>query len=268
MSAQVFISDSSDKKEPNPASILHVNSNNKAFLMPRVNLISIKNPAPFTHHIKGMVVFNKSNSLNKSVFLNDGTKWIELGIDQASGETSPSENTSKIGDIKHSLQKNDHKGWYLLNGRALNSLPTAAQTNAKVLNLSGLPNVNDSYLGGVTGELDNTNFIVSGTNEHALSINNLPALKASGETSEAGRHRHGPFLNSTDFIETRSNRSDTNVVLFGINMNRINLNFTSQEDGNHSHTFNDFKLNNSTQVLPINSRPTSLITNIFIYLGE
>lgn len=74
-------------REPNNNAILEFKQNEdgtseKGLLLPRVNLISTANPYPLTTHVKGMLVYNKTddNNIKPGVFHNDGTQWKRIDI--------------------------------------------------------------------------------------------------------------------------------------------------------------------------------------------
>ncbi|MFC3199816.1 hypothetical protein ACFOET_19515 [Parapedobacter deserti] len=89
------------------------------------------------------------------------------------------------GTIKESLRQDDHNGWYLLDGRAINTLSATAQANASAIGLSGsLANAN-SRLARQGAPL-----LAGGANAFALTQAHLPAYNMTGTTSTAGAHTH------------------------------------------------------------------------------
>jgi len=65
---------------PDANAMLEVQSDNKGFLPPRVELIETTNFAPLSAHVEGMVVYNtaSANDVTPGLYVNDGAKWIRL----------------------------------------------------------------------------------------------------------------------------------------------------------------------------------------------
>lgn len=89
------------------------------------------------------------------------------------------------GTVKESLRTADHNGWYKLDGRAINTLPAAAQTNAAAIGLSGtLANANSRMM------KQGAPFATGGADTYTLIKGNMPNFTMSGVTTAAGGHTH------------------------------------------------------------------------------
>ena len=162
----------------------------------------------------GSMAFNS----NTNSFTNyDGSKWTQddTGV--------------YIGDLKTGFSNSDHDGWYILDGRRINSLPANARSAASTLGLSGrLPNAQDAVLKQNNGSqnLGDT----GGSNQITLTQANLPNVNFSGTTSANGNHNHNVSGNFS--YERIRNNVDAyrNLLLEGGSS-------TSSTDGNHNHSF-------------------------------
>jgi hypothetical protein len=82
--SQVAINVGTSAVEPNANAILDLQSTNKGFLLPRVQLTGTDKTAPLTAHVAGMKVYNTatvnsgSTSVSPGLYYNDGTRWIPL----------------------------------------------------------------------------------------------------------------------------------------------------------------------------------------------
>ncbi|GGE97765.1 hypothetical protein SAMN05443634_106182 [Chishuiella changwenlii] len=248
--AQVKITDSKNN-QINTNAILHLASenNNKGFLLPRLTLSNVNSPSPLTAHVSGMVVYNTAtvtgvNGVQPSIYFNDGTKWIKLTT-----------KSNRLGDLKNSFGTTDTNGWYLLNGRAISTLPTNARAVAQKMGFTtNLPNLTDSFLKNKSNsEAMNS---INGNNSFTIVQGNLPNVSFTGTTSAVGDHTHTYLDNPATTIGTASGSG--NPVA-----NNANSNLTTQSD-THSHTIS-MPLGGSNA--PVDYRPKSIATNIFIYLG-
>lgn len=173
-----------------------------------------------------------------------------------------------IGDIKPSFRTSDHNGWYLLNGRAISSLPPAAQTAANGLGLSTLPNASGRYLKGknTTESLG----ALSGNNSVTLTQANLPSFNFTPTTSQTasnGSHSHTvdditPVYPGNEIIY----RPRPGFNLWEPNA-PISNTVTTSENGAHQHSFS-FNMNPTGTAAPLVIEPSYITTNSFIYLGE
>lgn len=112
----------------------------------------------------------------------DGAVWQKMGQD-----------SSFSGDIKHSARTADHGGWYLLNGRAISTLPAAARTAAAALGFTAnIPNATDRVL--KTKTATEAMAATGGVSTISIARANLPNINftgnLSGNMTAAGAHTH------------------------------------------------------------------------------
>jgi hypothetical protein len=222
----------------------------------------------------GTMVYNdgaaglKDNGL---LFWN-GNMWIALA-------------KTSVGEIKYSLQPTDHDGWYLLNGRASASISnTTAQANAITLFGSNLPNAENTIATGRNGsEVLGTN--TGGDYNYLLTQNNLPTFSIIPSLSTDGSHGHTGVTNNMSHqhsiqdygakvvgVTQKSDKNgldDNNSALRTIatsNNGVHNHTLTTASSGNHSHSFTISSDNPSPTT--VNLEPSSLVTNVFVFLGK
>ena len=154
---------------PDNSSILDLQATDRGILFPRMTTIqrtSISTPAV------GLHVFDISTN---SLWFYNGSFWVNYA------------SQAKYGDVKSGIHIQDHEGWVLLDGRAINTLSPSQQAVVAALGWVGnIPNASNSYLvqnGGALGA-------VSGSNSIALNQANLPNVNFTGITSNAGTHSH------------------------------------------------------------------------------
>ncbi len=242
-------------------------SSTKGLLLTRINLIDCATASPLSTHEQGMLVYNLATSgsgtlsVTPGFYYNNGNKWIKL-------DTNP----TKIGDIKYSYSISDHSGWYLLNGRAITSLPANAQNVANGLGMSGnIPDATNRILKAKGAEAI---YSTGGSNTTILSQNQLPNVNFTGTTSLDGSHTHnfGDRYHSTD--------EDLNLVtsllgiLAGVGLDILNKNVgdkdeittsdTTSNEGSHSHTAT-VNSGGSGNSLP---EVSNYKLNAFVYLGR
>lgn len=171
------------------------------------------------------------------------------------------------GDLKHSLLAVDHNGWYLLDGRAVSSLPTNAQLVAGLIGFgTALPDMTGRFLKNTDGvEMPGT---LGGADSVALSQANIPAYSLPVATSNSsGTHNHTASSNTTGAHThdvsgtTSSNGAHThsyndyywhdsgNVAAYGTPGGddvgqRLQAARTTGSAGNHTHTFSDTSTSN------------------------
>lgn len=254
-----------DTTNPNPDSLLEVWSEKKGVLLTNSSLDKTDLADPLLNHVEGMITYNtnesgeyNSNSVHDGLYYNDGAKWNFLGP-----------NAIIFGDLKYSSQSTDHNGWYILDGRNINTLSSNAKDNAISLGLTtNLYNANDCFIKSkLTIESIGS---INGTNYITLTQSNLPNITFNGTTSINGDHGHEY---SDQYSPTQSLGLATNVLallpLINVAVGRPEIfpsnNFASEISGNHSHSVSVNSGGNGTQ---INATPKHLVTNIFIYLGE
>lgn len=237
---------------PNASALLELNSSNKGLLLPKVSLISTNQSAPLSAHLRGMIVYNTATSATEGgfevtpgMYYNDGSAWIRM--------------TTKlpvIGDIKYGLQPADHNGWYILDGRATNSLSGSAATIASSLGFtSNLPDARDRFLKSKTG-VENIGD-TGGTSTFFIAIENFPDVNFTGSTDSAGAHTHS-YLDNLTTVNNYVAGADNPLA------NTVAANFTTGSAGNHTHTASFSSGGSGTAVSFV---PSHIVTNVFIYLG-
>lgn len=79
VSAQIKIGD--NPTVINSSAIMEIESANKGFLLSRLQLNNILQPASLSQHVAGMIVYNTAigNGLTPRCYYKDGTKWIAFG---------------------------------------------------------------------------------------------------------------------------------------------------------------------------------------------
>lgn len=194
-----------------------------------------------------------------------------------------------LGDIKASLKVTDHGGWYLMDGRALTSLPTNAQINAGSLGIVGvLPDATNRVLKTKTGV--EALLSIGGNDSITLTQTNLPSynLGTSVLTSNTGSHTHTTTLDPDgehDHTATTNNfgidykgfansasNTDTSLIVGNSNVFKTDTagqhihNVTINSSGAHTHTFNSINSGGSDQPIPL-QKPYFAV-NRFIYLGQ
>jgi len=245
---------------PNDDAILDVVSTDKGILLPRIQLQSTDLPTPMASHVAGMTIYNTAlggtglTTVYPGLYYNNGSAWIRLNP-----------NTVKIGEYKHSFATSDHNGWYLLDGRAVSSLPANAQTNASAIGIaSNLPDGKDQFLKAKTGS--ETLGTSSGSQTFTIAQSNLPNVNFTGTTNSLGAHTHN--LDSYLGSENIGLLSTTALTVFYTESvakeTMTTTARTTQADGSHTHTVNISSGGSNT---PVNRTPSYLATNIFIYLG-
>ncbi|GAA4154145.1 hypothetical protein GCM10022217_10820 [Chryseobacterium ginsenosidimutans] len=170
------------------------------------------------------------------------------------------------GDIQYSYLSTDHEGWYLLNGRALSTLPVSVQSKATSLGLAGsLPNATGRYIKqGPPGTL-------SGTTSVVLSQANLPNFVLSGSTTTL-YHTHplvspgAAQVRGTDILQTVNGNANSWELAGGAIPGSIlsEGSYTSSASGAHNHTVT-IPTGGTGTAIALN--PDYIQLNYFIYLG-
>ncbi|MES2543765.1 MAG: hypothetical protein V4548_02690 [Bacteroidota bacterium] len=246
---------------PNSQSVLEVNSSTQGILLPRVALQSTILPAPLSTNVKGITVYNTATASTgvtavfPGMYYNDGVNWIRL-----------TPNTVKPGEMKYSFSLLDHKGWYLLNGRAKATLSAAAQANATAIGIgANLPNSTDKFLKPKTGAevLGST----GGANTFTVAQTNLPNVNFTGTTDNTGAHTHNvdsylgiEVIGLLSAVPLLSNWIVSSVATTTATTTAR----TTATNGSHSHTVS---VNTGGSGTAVNRTPSYLATNVFIYLG-
>ena len=114
----------------------------------------------------------------------DGALWQKLNTPQP---------VVRDGDIMQSFKASDYDGWYLLDGRALSSLPDKAKAAAVSLGFTtNLPDARDRVL--KTKDTSEGLASIGGTNSMSITRANLPDISLSGSITgtlaSAGAHTH------------------------------------------------------------------------------
>lgn len=236
---------------PNANSVLEVSSTNKGVLLMRNNINITTSPAPLSAHVKGIITYNLSNSndVSEGLYQNNGTRWAKVSYDYP------------YGTISNSFATADNNGWYLLNGRAISSLPANVQLRATSLGFTtNLPNADDRFI--KTKDTPEALGLLSGSSTIALTQANLPNVTFTGSTNSTGNHTHtytdrgaGSTSNSGNDLDPDNNPEADNT----------SGTYNTEASGAHTHTVS-FSSGGSSQ--PINITPSYLVTNVFIYLGN
>jgi len=170
------------------------------------------------------------------------------------------------GDIQYSYLPADYEGWYLLNGRALTTLPASVQSRANALGIAGnLPNATGRYIKqGTPGTL-------SGASSVVLSQANLPNFVLSGNTTTL-YHSH-PLISpgsaqvrGTDILQTVNGNANSWQLAGGAIAGSIlsEGTYTSSASGAHNHTVTIPTGGTGTAFA---LTPDYVQLNYFIYLG-
>jgi hypothetical protein len=171
----------------------------------------------------------------------------------------------EVGDIKAGLQAMDHGGWYLLDGRAVSSLPIAAQDGAAALGLAAnLPDAAGRVLRqGPPGD-------VGGADGVVLTQANLPDVVLAAD--DAGAHTHFVAANATtnnrplNSANRMASVGNQGSNAFSYDLSNAGAAATvglSSSNGAHGH---DVPLGGSDESVDI--VPSWLGVNWFVYLGE
>lgn len=181
-----------------------------------------------------------------------------LSVD-ANGNINSIKNTSgKVGDVKHGLQTADHNGWYLMNGRAVSTLPAAAQTGAGTLGISSLPNMTDRMIRTQSSETVGS---LGGTNSNTISQANMPAYTTvSNSTTQNGDHTHS-FADLYEGINAAWSYQPGYSYGHNLYANRRVTSYV----GDHAHSV---AASTGGSGVPLNIVPEFLAVNTFIYLGQ
>lgn len=172
-----------------------------------------------------------------------------------------------IGEIKYGMQKTDHTGWYLLNGRAVSTISSSiARNNAVSLGFTSvLIDARNRFIKDTSENVGTTN----GNNTYTLSTQNIPNYSvSSGTTGTSGNHNHTAndfYLdtpgNSAARTGTSPNCPDCNYYFTTTSTSSA----TSANIWNHSHTASG-SVGGSSQ--PFSIEPQYITINVFMYLGE
>ena len=191
---------------------------------------------------EGALVYNMAQ---KNIYIFDGTNWVPVNKEK-----------NTVGDVKYSSQSSDHSGWYLLNGRAVTTLPSNAQTNAVGLGFAtNLPNADDRVLKhpSATQAVGDT----GGQATTVLTQANLPNITFNGTTSTTGNHSH----TISRALGTDRVRHNSDAVRTFFNSGGTT---TTSTAGDHNHTVS-VPSGGSNQ--SFERYHPYIVFNTFIYLG-
>ncbi|AZA50273.1 hypothetical protein EG346_19765 [Chryseobacterium carnipullorum] len=172
-----------------------------------------------------------------------------------------------LGEIKYGMQKTDHAGWYLLDGRATATISSViARNNAITLYGSVLHDSRNRYLKYTGGSVGT----VGGNNTYNLTQSNMPSYSViSGITGSAGNHDHTADDQYLDFPGTTNSFSGTSTLSGGFANFYFTLTSTSSSTStniwNHSHTASG-STGGSGQAFSV--EPAYITANVFVYLGQ
>jgi len=178
-----------------------------------------------------------------------------------------------LGSVNQSFKSADHDGWYLLNGRAISTLPAGAQAAATSLGLTtNLYDATDRTL-KTRSTAENVG-TTGGSNSFAISQSNLPNISltstVAGTALSAGAHTHntdtgGAFLYAgTSTGNDGSGHGGTaSPTLFG----GVGVGITGSAP-DHTHTFTGTTSTTLGSGQTLNNQSAYLAVNTFIYLGQ
>lgn len=222
------------------------------FIAPRITLadLAAKGNTLYGADQKGTIVYitavagggntgQRVNITSIGYFYFDGTVWLKFGVKQ---------DAQIAGNIKESFKATDHKGWYLLDGRTIASLPAKAQAAAVSLGFAAnLPDARDRVLKSKTGT--ETLGATGGSNSVSLTLANLPNLNLAGTftgtAASSGAHTHALSTTSASTSHLHSfsttSSSDAHAHTFSIassnNTHTHGFSATSTTNGAHTHTY-------------------------------
>jgi hypothetical protein len=99
VSAQIKIGD--NPTVINSSAIMEIESANKGFLLPRLQLSNVSLTAPLSQHVAGMIVYNTetTNGLTQGCYYNDGTKWIAISSSTAAALLSVDNGLTNVNGV-------------------------------------------------------------------------------------------------------------------------------------------------------------------------
>lgn len=85
----------------NSSAIMEIESANKGFLLPRLQLANVSQPAPLLQHVAGMIIYNTTtlNGLTAGCYYNDGTKWIAITSSTVTGLLSADNGLTNVAGV-------------------------------------------------------------------------------------------------------------------------------------------------------------------------
>lgn len=178
------------------------------------------------------------------------------------------------GDVKSGLQKADHNGWFILDGRLISTLNSRQQAAARALfgntatripNTTGNGQRTTTYLGDIDGS-KNTVGSIGGNTDNIWIRSDLPNLSHThtGRTDNAGKHRH------TYWDGRHTGRSRPYGGNYGDliqNNDWSDPGRTTSESGEHNHSFTTNSSNPGGPNSSVFTTNRTLDVNHFVYLG-
>ena len=85
----------------NSSAIMELESDNKGFLLPRLQLTSVSSPSPLPQHVAGMILYNTATAtgLTPGFYYNDGTKWVGISSTTATGLLSADNGLNSVAGV-------------------------------------------------------------------------------------------------------------------------------------------------------------------------
>lgn len=156
----------------------------------------------------------------------DGSLWQKL---------NKSRPVVRDGDIMQSFQAADHDGWYLLDGRAVSTLPALAKTAAAALGFTtSLPDSRDRVLKAKNAS--EALAATGGANSISIAKANLPNTSLSGTIAatlaSAGAHTH-TASSRLDFGGAHSHTTSGSLAAGGAHTHPVSGSLAS--GGAHTH---------------------------------
>lgn len=120
---------------PDANAILEVQSSNKGFLLPRLELLSTALPAPMSAHVEGLTVYNTATAgdVTPGYYYNTGAKWIRLADANTSAWKSVSNSQPPV-DENHLIYR---RGKVIIGTSAITGTPTLAADTGKGMLIKG-----------------------------------------------------------------------------------------------------------------------------------
>ncbi len=230
------------------------------------------------------------------MYLNDGTYNLS---DQHFFEVKP----TYAGDLKYSIQSQDHNGWLKCDGKSISIImypklfeiigTSFGSIDSESFNLPDCRGRVLGILGNGSGLTNRTMGSLIGSETHTLTTAQMPAHTHTGTTDLSGVHSH---TGTTDSSGEHTHTSNANggqgnlglvtanggntVVETDASSGELNVwttpsalsidasgnhthTFTSNSSGNHTHTFTTASTGSGNS--HNNMQPTIFMSNVFIY---
>lgn len=258
-----------DIKAQNPTGI---SANTDGILIPRIdrqraqNMATVKVPTIvyINDYTTGSQTAKAQNIDTNGFYYYNGIVWEKINKPLLS---------YPIGSIIQSFKSTDYDGWYLLDGRAISTLPVGAQAMAISLGLTtNLYNATDRTL--KTKSVTENVGDIGGSNSFAILQNNLPNINLttniSGTALSSGLHAHdtdtgGSFLYAGTNVSNNGSGNGSNIspsLFGGVGIGKTGV------SGDHDHTFTGTITTNLGSGQSLDNRSAYLSVNTFIYLGQ